>query len=289
MNLVNEFSGNFELLRMSCKILVTLSSIVQLQIYFLQEPQITVLKVFIDNLLKTQRILKIEEKEYEEKSEDNKNSDSYTQKIKFRNNINGNFGSNKNFTPNLNIKNASNLPSPIKIGGKLNMKHKSSIGRKTSESNNNVNFTGSNGIISSNNEDNEKNFLADIKRKISENISLLKDCFTVISNLGKNVDNLEVLRLKGFLDVITDKLWDNDTEILPYIIGCIQGFCQEQSCIDNILRNRIINKIIPNEITNFDEIPDEHDYFKTLTGDKFLLGKGSIYVIFQSEYQDSLH
>jgi len=37
MNLVNEFSGNFELLRMSCKILVTLSSIVQLQIYFLQE------------------------------------------------------------------------------------------------------------------------------------------------------------------------------------------------------------------------------------------------------------
>ena len=53
--------------------------------------------------------------------------------------------------------------------------------------------------------------------------------------------------------------------------------------------NRIINKIIPNEIINFDEIPDEHDYFKTLTGDKFLLGKGSTYVIFQSEYQDSLH
>ena len=50
------------------------------------------------------------------------------------------------------------------------------------------------------------------------------------------VENLEVLRLKGFLDVITDKLWDNDTEILPYIIRCIQGFCQEQSCIDNILR-----------------------------------------------------
>ena len=53
--------------------------------------------------------------------------------------------------------------------------------------------------------------------------------------------------------------------------------------------NRLINKIIPKEITNFDEIPDEHDYFKTLTGDKFLLGKGSTYVIFQSEYQDSLH
>ena len=89
-----------------------------------------------------------------------------------------------------------------------------------------------------------KEMKIEIKRKIAENISLLKDCFTVISNLGKNVENLEVLRLKGFLDVITDKLWDNDTEILPYLRRCIQGFCQEQSCIDNILRNRIINKIL---------------------------------------------
>ena len=224
MNLVNEFSGNYELLRMSWKILVTLSSIIQLQIYFLQEPQITVLKVFIDNLLKTQTILKIEEKEYEEKSEDNKN--------------------NKYLTPNINNNNNNkikNVPPPFKLGVKI--KHKMSLGRKTSGSY--QNFTGSNGVISSNNnEDKEYNYLEEIKRKIAENISLLKDCFTVISNLGKNVENLEVLRLKGFLDVITDKLWDNDTEILPYIIRCIQGFCQEQSCIDSILRNRIINKIL---------------------------------------------
>jgi hypothetical protein len=130
------------------------------------------------------------------------------------------------------------VPSPLKLGGKINTKHKMSIGRKTSGSYN-INFTNSNGVISSN-EENEKNYLSEIKRKIMENISLLKDCFTVISNLGKNADNLEVLRLKGFLDVITDKLWDNDTEILPYIIRCIQGFCQDQGCIDNILRNRII-------------------------------------------------
>ena len=243
MNLVNDFSGNYELLRMSCKILVTLSSIVQLQVYFLQEPQITVLKVFIDNLLKNQRILKIEEKECEEKSEDNKNSESYNaQMMKFKNN--SNINSKKNFTPSIMIKKMVNAPSPLKLGGKINLRHKMSVGRKTSGSYQNVNFTGSNGLISSNNEDNEKNYLLEIKRKIAENISLLKDCFTVISNLGKNVDNLEVLRLKGFLDVITDKLWDNDTEILPYIIRCIQGFCQEQSCIDNILRNRIINKIL---------------------------------------------
>ena len=246
MNLVNDFSGNYELLRMSCRILVNLSSIVQLQVFFLQEPQITVLKVFIDNLLKTQRILKIEEKEFEEKSEEfNKNSETnvaqFSQKIKLNNNIIRNNNINFN-TPKLLLNKKTSVPSPLKLGGKINTKHKMSIGRKTSGSYN-INFTNSNGVISSN-EENEKNYLSEIKRKIMENISLLKDCFTVISNLGKNADNLEVLRLKGFLDVITDKLWDNDTEILPYIIRCIQGFCQDQGCIDNILRNRIINKIL---------------------------------------------
>jgi len=239
MNLVNEFSGNYELLRMSCRILVALSSIIEIQVFFLQEPQITILKVFIDNLLKTQRILKIEEKEYEESEENNKNSESY---IPERNKNKTNINNIKYFTPNLIINKNLNSPSPFKLGGKINKKM--SLARKTSGSYPNMNFTGSNGIMSSNNEENENNYIIEIKKKITENISLLKDCFTVISNLGKNVDNLEVLRLKGFLDVITDKLWDNDTEILPYIIKCIQGFCQEQSSIDNILRNRIINKIL---------------------------------------------
>ena len=40
---------------MSCRILVTLSDIPRLQAHFLQEPQITVLKVFNDNLLKKQK------------------------------------------------------------------------------------------------------------------------------------------------------------------------------------------------------------------------------------------
>ena len=243
MNLVNEFFGNYDLLRMSCRILVDLSSIIEIQIFFLQEPQITILKVFVDNLLKTQRLLKIEEKEYED-SEDNiiKNSESYALERKLKNNKDkSNININKNFTPILMLNNNSNTPSPFKLGGKI--QKKMSFVRKTSSSNLNINFS-SIGIISSNYEEHENNYISEIKKKIIENISLLKDCFTVISNLGKNPDNLEVLRLKGFLDIITDKLGDNDTEILPYIIKCIQGFCQEQSCIDNILRNRIINKIL---------------------------------------------
>ena len=57
INLVNEYSGNYELLSMSCRILINLSDIPRLQPHFLQEPQITVLKVFIDNLLKKQKQL----------------------------------------------------------------------------------------------------------------------------------------------------------------------------------------------------------------------------------------
>ena len=58
------------------------------------------------------------------------------------------------------------------------------------------------------------------------------------------MDNLEVLTLKGFLDVITEKLNDNDSETLPYVTRCIQGFCQAQTSIDIILKVQIINKIL---------------------------------------------
>ena len=46
INLVSEYSGNYELL--SCRILFTLSDVPRLQTNFLQESQITVLKVFND-------------------------------------------------------------------------------------------------------------------------------------------------------------------------------------------------------------------------------------------------
>ncbi len=48
------------------------------------------------------------------------------------------------------------------------------------------------------------------------------------------MDNLEVLILKGFLDVINEKLNDNDSETLPYVTRCIQVFCQVQTSIDII-------------------------------------------------------
>ena len=271
INLVNEFSGNYELLSMSCRILVTLSNVTRLQPYFLQEPQITVLKVFNDNLLKTQRNLQYEEKELEgqmvldlesPKKKNNNNLDLNNNNS--NKNINNNLNNNakledglenpstnnlKYNTPNMifNKEQNNNIPSPFKLSGNAKFKLAvntaealKALARKTSGSNH---ITGTNGV-SSKNEDRDKQYLQDVKKNISENIYLLKDSFTVISNLSKNVDNLEVLRIKGFLDVITDKLSDNDTETLPYITRCIQGFCQEQSSIDIILRDQIINKIL---------------------------------------------
>ena len=269
INLVNEFSGNYELLSMSCRILVTLSNVTRLQPYFLQEPQITVLKVFNDNLLKTQRSLQYEEKEIEERIFEENNNITELDSLKKNNielnNINNNPSkyleeivenpSTKELkfnTPNVlnNSKIPNNVPSPFKLSSNTKFKLATNnaealkaAGRKTSGSNQGM-LTGTNGINTSKIEDREKQYLLEVKKNISENIYLLKDSFTVISNLSKNVDNLEVLRIKGFLDVITDKLSDNDTETLPYITRCIQGFCQEQNSIDIILRDQIINKIL---------------------------------------------
>ena len=53
--------------------------------------------------------------------------------------------------------------------------------------------------------------------------------------------------------------------------------------------NRIINKIIPIKINDIMDINDQHDYYKTFSGEKFLLEKSSTFIIFQSEYQVSLH
>ena len=265
INLVNEYSANYELLSMSCRILVTLSDIPRLQPHFLQEPQITVLKVFNDNLLRKQKQLKREKINIEERlnsiaknnaentNETNVNKKYFDlkgegmtpiceqiekdneedEKIITTNNKKNNNKNNSNspmdfFTKKIKL--ASNQQEPIKP---VNL-------RKMSNNNSNNN----NSVGTSKNEEKDRYYLSQIEKKIQENIYLLKDSFTIISNLSKNVDNLEVLTLKGFLDVITEKLNDNDSETLPYVARCIQGFCQAQSSIDIILKVQIINKIL---------------------------------------------
>lgn len=106
---------------------------------------------------------------------------------------------------NSKIKLEANNEGAIKVAGRKKIGCKEGI------------LIGINGINTIKIEDRERQYLLEEKKNISENIYLLKDSFTVISNLSKNVDNLEVLRIKGFLDVITDKLSYNDTVTLPYL------------------------------------------------------------------------
>ena len=269
INLVNEYSGNYELLSMSCRILVTLSDIPRLQPHFLQEPQITVLKVFNDNLLKKKKQLQKEKINIEERlnsmnnySEYNNNKKLTGEQLKPGTGGGGmtpifeqiekdneedekiiNTNSKKN-NQKENIPLEHNSKSKIKLTS--NNEYIKSIDlRKLSGTNNTNNSINNNiSVSTSKNEEKDRYYLLQIDKKIQENIYLLKDSFTIISNLSKNVDNLEVLTLKGFLDVITEKLNDNDGETLPYVTRCIQGFCQAQTSIDIILKMQIIYKIL---------------------------------------------
>ena len=47
--------------------------------------------------------------------------------------------------------------------------------------------------------------------------------------------------------------------------------------------NRNINKQFPKEIDNWDNIPDVHEYYKTLYGEDFLIKKSDNYLLFQSK------
>lgn len=49
--------------------------------------------------------------------------------------------------------------------------------------------------------------------------------------------------------------------------------------------NRHINKNFPKEITSWEEIPDESDYYETISNENFMIRKTDNYIIFQSKTQ----
>ena len=258
INLVNEFSGNYELLSMSCRILVNLSDIPKLQPHFLQEPQITVLKVFNDNLLKQNKQLRKEKKLINErlgqsrnnsivsKLKDNNNNNNVNEKEELRTNSLAQSTLGLILKPSINSLNNNNNNNNNNIQSKFNNNNNKNYEIKINNNDiNTINNNNNNNNTNINkNEERDRHTLLKIKKSLNESTLLLKDSLSIISNLSKNPDNLDILTLKGFLDVITEKLNDNDTETLPYVIKCIQGFCQGQSSIDIILKCQIISKIL---------------------------------------------
>ena len=51
---------------------------------------------------------------------------------------------------------------------------------------------------------------------------------------------------------------------------------------------RLINKNIPKDIENLNELPDDSEYYKTLTGEQFLFYKTDHLLIFMSPIQANL-
>jgi len=66
------------------------------------------------------------------------------------------------------------------------------------------------------------------------------------------------------------------------------GFICPKYKINKSQITRNINKILPPNVTKFDEIPDESKYYKTVRNKKFMIFKSPNLIIFQSSFQEKL-
>ena len=89
----------------------------------------------------------------------------------------------------------------------------------------------------------------------------------------QNLNNPLSIKAKNIYEESTEKLGLN----IP-----------EYNSLRSII-NRNINKHFPKEIDNWDNIPDVHEYYKTLSGEDFLIKKTDKYLLFQSESLANIH
>ena len=106
---------------------------------------------------------------------------------------------------------------------------------------------------------NKKNILIRAKSEIKNKIKLIHNPFNIKPN-------------SLYKDSITNK-----------------GFLVPEYKSIRSSTNRIVNKMIPKDINDFNDNPYEHEYYNTLNREKFLLEKSETYVIFQSPFQANLH
>jgi hypothetical protein len=226
INIINEFFQFYDIVFKSCKILIKVSDIIQLQIHFLLEPQITILRVFNEDLifmknslLKEIEILKLRG-----------SGNVLPQKIK---------DSDRNVTDS-NIINKHNASYSSEVFSSFNRGKKKNYFKVITKNKQRSR--------SSNNDSRDEE---EIKREVATKSSLLvqysdilKCSIQILTNLTKQVENLEVLTNKGFLEIINKLLNVNYIDALPIIVESIQGFCSSLQSIEIILSNSMIGKII---------------------------------------------
>ncbi|KAG4092722.1 hypothetical protein H8356DRAFT_1429325 [Neocallimastix lanati (nom. inval.)] len=64
--------------------------------------------------------------------------------------------------------------------------------------------------------------------------------------------------------------------------------CPEYISVKTLILLRSINKKLPSNVTTFNEIPNESEYYKTERNEDFMIFKNSVLVIFQSPFQVKL-
>jgi hypothetical protein len=223
INIINEFFHIYEIVLKSCKILIKVSDIIQLQVHFLLEPQITILRVFNEDLINMKNTLLREIDFLKKRTYGLPN----VQKLKDSDRTDSNIMKH-------NASYSSEMLSSYNKGKKRNFYRVITKNKNRSKSS----------------RDDSKDE-EEIKREISSKSSLLmqygdilKSSIQILSNLTKQVENLEILTNKGFLEIINKLLNVNYIDALPITVECIQGFCCSLQSIEIILANNMIGKII---------------------------------------------
>jgi hypothetical protein len=241
INLINEFFTNYEILSKSCNILIQLSDISLLHNFFLQEPQITIIRVFNDDLI-TEKIRLIKELER-----------ICIKKVKNKNTVNIQIqrkDSDKNIINT--FESDKNNKDSIHRERRRDSKVKESFSSEHSPSRSNI-FNIKNRperrMFKSSNKDEhnqkkDEETKKDLEKKIIENKLILKSSIIIVANLTKYSENLEVLTNKGFLDIIEKMLITHNLDALPQIVKCVQGFCGSSASINIILNYKMIEKIL---------------------------------------------
>ena len=274
-----------------------LSELQSLQQYFIEEPHVTILRVYCDDLILTKQELLQRQKEEEKLYKPLINGDSisefnknYKMKMILNNNFNFrktsviakkfNISSKINFNKIQNLNNSNNGFNNKKQISEFQNLNENNKNKSKAKNNINVNTKNNNFKqdlfnINKSNESKNKDEHDDHNNQISiykakkemsfmiyEIEKQIQMALRLIENLVKNSENLEVLMNKGFLEIMNKLLEFPNSDIINTVATCIQGFCCSINSVNVILSYKMIEKIINS--LNFSNKPIKLSKLETL-------------------------
>ncbi len=99
-------------------------------------------------------------------------------------------------------------------------------------------------------------------------------------SIAKHKFKEEIRKTLAPFDIKRKRIYNEISQEIGFI-------CPEYKTIKSQI-SRNINKQLPPDVTSFDEIPDESEYYKTTRDEDFMIFKDSNLIIFQSPFQAKL-